>query len=47
VGEKAKTFMMEVFSMGKVSLKLFKLIEPLLMQMTLEQLQTFKSEMTQ
>ena len=36
---------MELFATGKMSLKLFKLVEPKLKQMSLNEVQLFKSKM--
>ena len=41
----AKSFIMELFATGKVTLKLFKLIEPMLKSLSLSKIQLFKSQM--
>ena len=40
-----KSFMMELFATGKMTLKLFKLVEPMLKTMPLTRIQLFKSRM--
>ena len=37
--------MIELFSTGKMTLKLFKLVEPMLKTMTLQKVQLFKTQM--